>query len=140
MSRRNLLADPQQDAISALFWCLKAETDGAAAVGFIAVVSTSEEEAFLRRAGLTQFHSSFVDCELELINTFVDMLREWDPEVLVGFEIQTASWGYLLERATHEFGINSTDEFMIGSDLITLCRDGTLKGLGKNQGAEYGPE
>lgn len=58
----------------------------------------------LDRLGLGQYAFDIVDSELELINTFVDKVVAWDPEVLCGYEIQNASWGYLLERAQQEYG------------------------------------
>jgi len=35
-----------------------------------------------------------VDTELELLNRVTDIIVEFDPDILVGWEIQTASWGY----------------------------------------------
>ena len=35
-----------------------------------------------------------VDTELELLNRITDIIVEFDPDILVGWEIQTASWGY----------------------------------------------
>lgn len=41
--------------------------------------------------------------ELDLINATIDLVLELDPDVLVGWEVQTASWGYLEARGK-EFG------------------------------------
>lgn len=31
----------------------------------------------------------------------VCLMCRWDPDMLVGYEIQQLSWGYLIERASH---------------------------------------
>ena len=35
-----------------------------------------------------------VDTELELLNRVTDIIVEFDPDILAGWEIQTSSWGY----------------------------------------------
>ena len=30
-----------------------------------------------------------------------DVVFRWDPDIFVGYEIQKASWGFLLKRAAH---------------------------------------
>jgi DNA polymerase zeta len=40
-----------------------------------------------------------VEGELELINRIVDVVLDFDPDVVVGWEIQQASWGYLNARS-----------------------------------------
>ena len=37
--------------------------------------------------------------ELEMIHSFVRCVQELDPDILVGYEVQMSSWGYLIERA-----------------------------------------
>jgi DNA polymerase zeta len=39
-----------------------------------------------------------VDSELELITALVDLVRRWDPDILAGWEVQSASWGYVGAR------------------------------------------
>ena len=39
-----------------------------------------------------------LDSENEMIDAFVNFIKKVDPDVLVGYEIQMASWGYLIER------------------------------------------
>jgi DNA polymerase zeta len=39
-----------------------------------------------------------VPSELELLNKIVDMVIDLDPDILVGWEIQSSSWGYLRAR------------------------------------------
>jgi DNA polymerase zeta len=44
------------------------------------------------------------DSELDLINRITDIVRNFDPDVLTGFEVQSASWGYVIERARVHYG------------------------------------
>lgn len=39
-----------------------------------------------------------VDSELELINELIDRVQMWDPDILAGWEVQSASWGYVARR------------------------------------------
>ena len=42
-----------------------------------------------------------VETEAELLNTFVDRVLDLDPDIICGWEIQSASWGYLAARGRH---------------------------------------
>ena len=48
--------------------------------------------------------------ELDLINHMVDIVREFDPDVLVGYEVHNSSWGYLIERARLKYEFDLPDE------------------------------
>jgi hypothetical protein len=45
------------------------------------------------------------DSELDLINRLTDLVREKDPDILAGYEVQSSSWGYVIERARLHFGM-----------------------------------
>jgi DNA polymerase zeta len=44
------------------------------------------------------------DSELDLINRLTDLVRDFDPDILSGYEVQSSSWGYVIERARLQFG------------------------------------
>lgn len=50
---------------------------------------------------MRDFQLDIVDDELDLLNRVVDIVLELDPDVIVGWEIQNASWGYLKARGNH---------------------------------------
>ncbi|XP_033741299.1 uncharacterized protein LOC117328070 [Pecten maximus] len=59
---------------------------------------------FLQRSGidLGDLQVTYVRDEEELYTVFLDdLIAKWDPDILVGYEIQNFSWGYLLQRASH---------------------------------------
>jgi hypothetical protein len=43
----------------------------------------------------------YLPTELALLHAFVAVVRAYDPDMLVGWEVQNASVGYLAERAAH---------------------------------------
>lgn len=40
-----------------------------------------------------------LESELDLINRVVDIVQDLDPDILVGWDVQAGSWGYLSARA-----------------------------------------
>ena len=48
-----------------------------------------------------------MDNELELINETLDVVLSLDPDLITGWEVQNASWGYLASRASHTFSQSS---------------------------------
>ena len=42
---------------------------------------------------------NLVASELDLLNAVIDIVLDLDPDILVGWEVQTASWGYFKARA-----------------------------------------
>ncbi|KAF8516147.1 hypothetical protein BU17DRAFT_92979 [Hysterangium stoloniferum] len=51
---------------------------------------------------------SAVSCELDLINSLIDLVLELDPDIVAGWEVQAASWGYLEARG-RTFGLDVAD-------------------------------
>jgi DNA polymerase zeta len=50
---------------------------------------------------LRDIAAHFVDNELDLINYIVDIIIDLDPDIVLGWEVQSASWGYLNARCAH---------------------------------------
>jgi DNA polymerase zeta len=48
---------------------------------------------------VSDVHCVFVSSELELLDALVQAVHEWDPDFLVGYEVRSSSWGYILDRA-----------------------------------------
>lgn len=60
-----------------------------------------------------------VESELDLINTVIDMVKMWDPDVLAGWELHNSSWGWVSSRADQAFGMGPLHDppLMIGIDF-----------------------
>ncbi|XP_078617508.1 DNA polymerase zeta catalytic subunit-like [Branchiostoma floridae x Branchiostoma japonicum] len=128
-TRRELRPDPEYDPICMLFYCLhddgqKARGQGVKVTGVIIVDKDSVEgedivdvnqpststatppvgraqncRPLLPRSGVTSLDVTYVAEEKELVEHFLQLIRKWDPDILVGYEVQMLSWGYLLQRA-----------------------------------------
>jgi DNA polymerase zeta len=88
-ARRGLRPDPEMDAIEALFYRVVVEGEEGGALGCVAVGHRLEGLLSARRVGT----------EVELVRAAVRLVRDADPDVLAGWEVQQASWGFLLARA-----------------------------------------
>ncbi|KDQ07690.1 hypothetical protein BOTBODRAFT_149069 [Botryobasidium botryosum FD-172 SS1] len=104
-SKDDYLPDPErdEDTLMAVFWCFRPEDIDEAhgnmprsgyRSGVVVVACGSLAE---KRIG--DLKVSVVETELDLINHTIDLVNELDPDVLSGWEIQSASWGYIAERA-----------------------------------------
>ncbi|KAI0078881.1 hypothetical protein K474DRAFT_778270 [Panus rudis PR-1116 ss-1] len=108
-SRDQKLPDARQDAIVAVFWAfhntdMQANDSNFSSIcrsGVIVVRNKQLHERKLRNCNL-----DVVDDELGLLNRIVDVVHELDPDVLVGWDVQVGSWGYLDARGkTYDFDL-----------------------------------
>ncbi|XP_013886129.1 DNA polymerase zeta catalytic subunit [Austrofundulus limnaeus] len=111
-SRRDLEPDPEFDPICALFYCFSSDTplpdvDTTRLTGAIVVDKNHEScgsghtgrSPLLVRSGVSGLQVSYVQEEKMLFQELVTITRRFDPDILVGYEVQMHSWGYLLQRA-----------------------------------------
>jgi DNA polymerase zeta len=110
------------DEIAAVFWCFQSPNNGRALnevrhTGIIVV-----ENGQLRPSRLRDFLVEVVDTELELLNKIVDVVVDLDPDVITGWEVQAASWGYLNLRG-RQYGQFSSLVFNVClHDLFQVSR------------------
>ncbi|XP_063773215.1 DNA polymerase zeta catalytic subunit isoform X2 [Pseudophryne corroboree] len=109
-TRRDLEPDPEFDPICALFYCLssdfplpysdKTEITGAIVISQEATVNEDSRISVLTRSGITGFQTTYAADEKELFEKLLNLIRRYDPDILLGYEVQMHSWGYLLQRAS----------------------------------------
>ena len=92
------MPNPEDDEVVAVFYSVQdsdrdANDDGSVRSGVI-VVQTDQ----LNGRRVRNLKAEFVESELELLNRFIDVVVEIDPDILSGWEVQAASWGYLNAR------------------------------------------
>ncbi|XP_078398728.1 DNA polymerase zeta catalytic subunit isoform X1 [Cetorhinus maximus] len=125
-SRRDLEPDPEFDPICALFYCVTSdallpETNKTEVIGAIvidkghtcsnkgtsfSVAGLGSKTPLLVRSGVTGLQISYVNDEKELFQELINNIRRYDPDILLGYEVQMHSWGYLFQRAAAlEFGL-----------------------------------
>ncbi|KAG2233310.1 hypothetical protein INT48_007746 [Thamnidium elegans] len=119
-TREKLLPDPEQDSVQIIFWCLQTEdqcipTNGYQEgyhVGVIAVKSFD-----ITKIGLSSTRATidYVDSEEQLFTLLIEKIRCFDPDILVGYEVQNSSWGYLVERGAE---LDQLSRVFISSDII----------------------
>ncbi|XP_048842517.1 DNA polymerase zeta catalytic subunit isoform X1 [Brienomyrus brachyistius] len=111
-TRRDLEPDPEFDPICALFYCLNCDaplpsSDRTQLVGAIVVdkdsgswdQGTRSTAPLLVRSGVSNLQVTYTVDEKGLFQEVVDIMRRFDPDILLGYEVQMRSWGYLLQRA-----------------------------------------
>ncbi|KAG9672380.1 putative DNA polymerase zeta catalytic subunit, partial [Aureobasidium melanogenum] len=115
-SRSDLAPDPEHDEISCIVWSLKADdTDLVGNAGhddkYVGVIVLSTEgdlaERMRKSIGVDVEEE---DNELDVLNRLVDIVREYDPDILAGYEVHNSSWGYLIERARLQYEFNLCEE------------------------------
>lgn len=95
-TRQELKPNPEFDPISAIFYSLDGFCSGnerQVIHGIIACVETSNLNYI--KLGV---ETLFVRSELEIFEAFFRKIRAFDPDIFAGYEIETASWGYLMQR------------------------------------------
>ena len=116
-TRGHLVPNPEQDEISCVFWCLQSddedlEVNGVNEGTHVGILTLSEEGGLAHK--IQQYTAVEVEeesSELDLINRMVDIVRNYDPDILTGYEVHNGSWGYLIERARYKYDYSLCDEF-----------------------------
>jgi DNA polymerase zeta len=111
-NRGSLAPDPAEDEISCVFWCIDADEGAGGSRNRIGIVVLSDEDGYAKRiAKQTSVEVEYEEDELDVINTLVDIVREFDPDILTGYEVHNGSWGFLIERARLKYEYDLCDEF-----------------------------
>ena len=90
--------DPRYDPVLSVFYAFYNDSKDGITEGSISVTPAL-------RPKCVPPCTSFVDTECELFEEIFKIIHENDPDILVGYEIKTASLGYLIERA-NAIGLN----------------------------------
>ena len=114
-TRQHFVPNPEEDEVACIFWCIKRhdQTVGEDENDLVSgVLLLTETQPTARQA--SQELSIDVEWwpnELDLINRMVDIVRDYDPDILTGYEVHNGSWGYLIERARIKYEFDLCDEF-----------------------------
>uniref|UniRef100_A0A8C7DK18 DNA polymerase zeta catalytic subunit n=1 Tax=Oncorhynchus kisutch TaxID=8019 RepID=A0A8C7DK18_ONCKI len=113
-TRRDLEPDPEFDPICALFYCFSSDaplpdSDKTQLTGAIVVDKDCQESGqgdgsrtapLLVRSGVSGLKVTYAVNEKQMFQEVVTVIRRFDPDILVGYEVQMRSWGFLLQRAS----------------------------------------
>ncbi|KAF7892479.1 uncharacterized protein EAF02_000017 [Botrytis sinoallii] len=113
-TRGGFAPNPEEDEIQCIFFCFQADdngTGGSPSKSGIAVLSVDEDNIAERISNQVPFEVHVETSELDLLVRMVEIVREYDPDILTGFEVHSGSWGYLIERARTKYDYDLCDEF-----------------------------
>uniref|UniRef100_A0A131YTT9 DNA polymerase n=1 Tax=Rhipicephalus appendiculatus TaxID=34631 RepID=A0A131YTT9_RHIAP len=113
-TRSDLRPDPEYDPVQCVLWCARGYgVDAPLEAGAMHWGSVTGDPRLadiedvagtsLHRTGVAtpSLRTQVVRSELDLLHAVVDLVHRWDPDVLLGYDVERASWGYLCERAEH---------------------------------------
>lgn len=97
-----MLPDPGSDEIVAIFYALYDSSSPRldhsspfqCETGILLVDHSQLDQRRLRN-----WTFEVMSGELDLLNRMIDVVQDFDPDILVGWDVQAMSWGYLSARA-----------------------------------------
>ena len=116
-TRRNLVPDPEKDEVSCIFWCFQSDNsnsspswqDKGTQCGVVAL--SGQDVPDRKPSTYADVSVEVEETELDLINRMVDIVRDYDPDILTGFEVHNSSWGYIIERARRQYDYDLCEQF-----------------------------
>lgn len=116
-TRGNFVPNPEEDEVQCIFWCLQLDENGpesnkvaeATRVGVVVISEDGEMAKTIAKQVAVEVQQEL--SELDLIIRMVEIVRNYDPDILTGYEVHGGSWGYLIERARLKYEYNLCDEF-----------------------------
>ncbi|EAT92185.2 hypothetical protein SNOG_00690 [Parastagonospora nodorum SN15] len=110
-SRGSLVPDPAEDEIQCIFYSIQGEENATTDRPRLGILCLSTDDGIVERiAKQSSVDVEHEEDELDLINRIVDIVRQFDPDILAGYEVHNSSWGYLIERARMKYEYNLCDE------------------------------
>lgn len=115
-TRGALFPNPEEDEITCMFWCIQTEDEDVEVnshlpgvhVGMVYHGEGERPEAKISKALTIDIEHE--PTELDLINRLVDLVRYYDPDIITGYEVHNASWGYVIERARKKYDFDICEE------------------------------
>ncbi|KAF9056176.1 hypothetical protein BJ165DRAFT_1522121 [Panaeolus papilionaceus] len=98
-TRENKVPDPEIDPVAAVFFTFRVSDEDTAKSSVLVVQGNSFNQKRLRQFTMEEFST-----EIDLINKLIDIVVDFDPDIITGWEVQYSSWGYLDQRS-HSLGL-----------------------------------
>lgn len=115
-TRGTLMPNPEEDEITCMFWCIQSEDEDVEVNSHLPGVHVGmvyHGEGERPEAKISKALTIDVECEpteLDLINRLIDIVRYHDPDIITGYEVHNASWGYVIERARKKYDFDICEE------------------------------
>lgn len=116
-TRGNLVPNPEKDEIGCIFWCINSdyknpENSHPGEGTHVGILALSEDGVLGQRISQqTGLEVKSESTELDIMNHMVDIVRNYDPDILTGYEVHSGSWGYIIERAKLKYEFDLCNEF-----------------------------
>jgi DNA polymerase elongation subunit (family B) len=108
-TRSDLRPNPIYDPVEALFFCIQNDIQKREYIhGCLIVLDPDPEQRNIRSSvdHIPELHARKYPTEKALLIAFVDLIQYFDPDILTGYDLQTESLGYLIERSSIVLGYN----------------------------------
>ncbi|MCP9265136.1 DNA polymerase [Dirofilaria immitis] len=94
-SRGMPVPDPQHNQILGIFYTISTDFCMQDEINNVSGVLLNMNDALV---GENELYT-FVASEIDLLDEFVNIVRRYDPDIVIGYNAQRYSWGYLTERS-----------------------------------------
>ncbi|KAJ1311572.1 hypothetical protein OPQ81_010055 [Rhizoctonia solani] len=97
-SRGDLLPNPAEDEITCIFYSHSesgGDAEDRADYQSGCIVVCPDQSPLVDPRWIPGYKIEIVSTELDLLNALIDLVRDFDPDILAGWQVQTASWGYI---------------------------------------------
>lgn len=126
----SMLPDPKNDRVTIVFWRLEKESypfDLRVSPMGIMVLKDYESDVYYEQRvqeAAGDIPVAFYEEEFDLLDALIDIVLIFDPDILSGFELHSASWGYIIERSRAAHHFNFADEISrVNTNAKTTTRD-----------------
>lgn len=102
-TRLALRPDPHHDEITCIFYAIYNDIPpdhrNPRNISGVLVNANTEHDSSHHRHGIPHIHIKYFPNEKELLLELVRLVHRWDPDIFAGYEIELASWGYIIQRS-----------------------------------------
>lgn len=112
-TRGQLFPDPVIDEIDAIFWKYDGQSypfQGSDKQDSGIFINSKKEKIFESvQNQKSELNICLFDSELEMVKALMELVEITDPDILSGFELNSMSWGYIIERFRKFYDIDLTE-------------------------------
>lgn len=133
-TRGSLMPNPEQDEIKCIFWCIQSDGENFHSHDtHNGIIVLSEGDI----SGHAISQQTYVEVdeesnELDLINRLIELVKNYDPDILTGYEVHGGSWGYIIERAKTKYDYNICEEISRTKSHWVYSHASTIKITGRH--------
>ncbi|XP_017877316.1 DNA polymerase zeta catalytic subunit [Ceratina calcarata] len=130
ITRDKLLPDPEHDPIAAIFYAVHNDVPSSSKDEQIEhgiVINSCAKSTKIKNiySTSTMCPMSYVSSEEDLLKSLVILIKHCDPDILIGWEIESLSWGYIFHRASR-IGLNNfTWQISRISNVVSTSKEQT---------------